>query len=258
MQANEVRFGVEIECYMPRDKQSQYPVGRHHQPVQVPCLPAGWKSKTDASLQRPPTPYHFPIEIVSPVLQGEDGLVQVVAVVNRLLTDGAQVNTSCGLHVHVDATHLSPEQVQAIKAQFKRYEKAFYAVSGEYAGTRYNNHFCANSLHWSADGNRYQSLNVSNYGRRDKNTLEVRVWASTLVDTEVVAAISMAVALVSRTVTEQPTCTRRIEEPRTALRQFCRDHFRTAAHRIVPDAPIADIVLRAYHQAKRAAPALAS
>ena len=40
-------------------------------------------------------------ELVSPILQGEDGLAEVKKIADALVTIGATVNQSCGFHVHV-------------------------------------------------------------------------------------------------------------------------------------------------------------
>jgi hypothetical protein len=250
MQAKQTRFGLEIEVHVPQAHSAEFPVGGYHHGTQLPWAPAGWNGQHDGSISD--LPGMVAVEIVSPILVGEEGLCQVVHVVNYLKEIGAVVDSSCGLHVHVDASELNPEQVASVKAQFRQYEKAFFGLSGEQAGIRWNNHFCARSEQWVGDTNRYQSLNVRNYGRHDKNTLEVRAWAATLEDTEVVAAISMAVALVVKASQTPYHITYQMTNTIQAVKGFCRDHFKQAECRIVPDAPIADIVLRAYHQSKKA------
>jgi hypothetical protein len=97
-------------------------------------------------------------------------------------------------------------------------------------------------------------LNVQNYvlGSASKRTLEVRVWAGTLSDTEVVAAICMAVALVVKAANELTTDANVIDSADEAIKTFCKSHFRQADCLIVPDGPIGDIVWKAYHRVKEA------
>jgi len=58
-----------------------------------------WKLVSDSSIQG-----SLGIEIVSPPLQGLEGLAQVEKVCSALSRVGAKVNKSCGFHVHIDAS----------------------------------------------------------------------------------------------------------------------------------------------------------
>lgn len=58
------------------------------------------------------------IELVSPILRGEDGIAQVEKVCEVLKRLDYRVNTSCGLHVHIGAEDLNPPQLYTI---LKRY-----------------------------------------------------------------------------------------------------------------------------------------
>lgn len=58
-----------------------------------------WKLVSDSSIQG-----SLGIEIVSPPLQGLDGLTQVEKVCSALSRVGAKINKSCGFHVHIDAS----------------------------------------------------------------------------------------------------------------------------------------------------------
>ena len=61
-----------------------------------------WKLVTDGSVTG-----NNPNEVVSPVLQGMDGLEQVKKAVIALNRAGAKVNNSCGFHVHFGASDLN-------------------------------------------------------------------------------------------------------------------------------------------------------
>jgi hypothetical protein len=58
-----------------------------------------WKVITDGSLGD----YTRGAEVVSPILQGDDGFAQVRKVCDALQSNNVKVNRRCGLHVHVGA-----------------------------------------------------------------------------------------------------------------------------------------------------------
>lgn len=78
-----------------------------------------WKLVSDSSCG---------FELVSPVLSGEIGLRQIEAVCDALREVGAKVDTSCGLHVHVDARDLSEKEVAKVFIAYSRYEPLFDAL----------------------------------------------------------------------------------------------------------------------------------
>jgi hypothetical protein len=93
-----------------------------------------WKIVTDASLSG-----QYAFELVSPILQGADGLCQVDTVGKVLTAIGAKVNKSCGLHVHVDARDITNEQIKRVCKMWMKYESCFDSVMPE---SRKNNAFC--------------------------------------------------------------------------------------------------------------------
>ena len=189
--ASEIKFGIEIECNIPNEYSADFPKGRYHHGIQIPVAPHGWNTQSDGSISAPAG--YFGAEIVSPVLSGEDGLVQVVQVLDLLDQIGARTNPSCGLHVHFSTDHLShAEYIRMIKF-FKYFEKAFYALNGHMTINRIHNHYCKPSWLW--DGSRYASLNLQHIS---EGHAEIRVWAGNLKPEVVVSAIYMACALASR------------------------------------------------------------
>lgn len=91
-----------------------------------------WKVITDQSCG---------YEVVSPILEGEDGfgqITKVCAVLNRM---GAIVDKTCGLHVHVDADGLNNKQIASILATYARDEKFFDAIQPE-SRRADNNRYC--------------------------------------------------------------------------------------------------------------------
>lgn len=53
-------------------------------------------------------------EVVSPILTGEAGITQVVAVVDALQAAGASVSQRCGLHVHIHRGPLTADQLSNV------------------------------------------------------------------------------------------------------------------------------------------------
>ena len=91
--AAEITFGVEIECFLPR---GSVRIGAYHAGIELGGrFPRGWNAQRDGSLQTSLAGYEA-VEIVSPVLQGREGLEQVRQVAALLEEMQAKVNRSCG------------------------------------------------------------------------------------------------------------------------------------------------------------------
>jgi len=99
------KFGVEIEAFG-IDSQK---VAREISAAGVPCFKEGynhatrnhWKVVLDSSIKGEKS-----FELVSPILEGENGLEQVRIVCAVLIRLRANVNKSCGMHIHFDAANL--------------------------------------------------------------------------------------------------------------------------------------------------------
>ncbi len=76
-----------------------------------------WKIVTDGSLNGANT-----FELVSPILQGEEGLAEMMKVCRVLKQSGAKVNNSCGTHVHINAQNFSLEQWKRIYINYSKLE----------------------------------------------------------------------------------------------------------------------------------------
>ena len=122
---NERAFGIEIEFVgAMRGDVANY-MRRHH----VACKVEGynhtnqsyWKIVTDASV-RSAGAYNQGFELVSPKLYGQDGLDQLKVACDALLSAGAIVNKSCGLHVHHDASDYNSNQFESIFNWYKKFE----------------------------------------------------------------------------------------------------------------------------------------
>lgn len=112
-------FGVEIECLAP-----------FAQHIMKGVLDqagfSSWRVVNDGSLNG--APGFFPMEVVSPVLRGEEGLTTLRNVMALLQAKGCKVNKSCGMHVHVGVRGMAPAQVRKIAAAFLNAEHCFDAL----------------------------------------------------------------------------------------------------------------------------------
>lgn len=98
MNASEMTFGIEIETVAPDSAVREHGlrIGPYKHGIQVPYLPVGWTAEQDGSINVSGGGHKC--EIVSPILQGTEGLAQVVEVVTALEAKGHRVNASCGVH----------------------------------------------------------------------------------------------------------------------------------------------------------------
>jgi hypothetical protein len=205
MNASEITFGIEIECYVPTNSM---PVGGYHNGVQIPGFPQGWTSQRDGSLHTRRRGY-MAVEVVSPVLRGVTGLEQVKQVVASLNAMGAKVNDRCGFHVHVGVGS-DVSLVQKVVHLAANFEKALYAATG--TKSRERGGFCRpisgefRNLQFgdsvrnlgAAAGNRYHVLNVTNLISGSKPTVEFRAFAGTLNIDKIVGYVLMCVGIVER------------------------------------------------------------
>ncbi|WP_400194047.1 amidoligase family protein [Hymenobacter sp. B81] len=121
------RFGVEIEAYGPAratllaelEAQGLEARGEDYNHTTRPH----WKIVSDGSVRGT-----NPFELVSPVLAGLEGLEQVRNACRALNTTNAQVNNSCGLHVHIDARDLSIEHLRRVCLNYLRLERTIDQV----------------------------------------------------------------------------------------------------------------------------------
>lgn len=143
-QQGEFTFGVELECLMPQGM-ARETISAEINLAGVQCqvelynhsVRRFWKVVTDGSLGD----YIRGIELVSPILTGEDGFEQVRKVCETLDRLGCKVTKRCGLHVHVGARN---EPVVFFKNLVKLYAKAEPMIDAFLAPSRRlsNNVFC--------------------------------------------------------------------------------------------------------------------
>ena len=119
------RFGIEIEVVGITCSE----VAQLLESNGIRCANAGynhrtmqtWKVVTDASVARG-------CEIVSPPLSGAEGIEEVRKVVELVNEYGADVNKSCGIHVHIDCNDLSAQHIANIFNRYRHNEAQIDAV----------------------------------------------------------------------------------------------------------------------------------
>lgn len=207
--ANDNTFGIEIETMVPTARMTEngWIVGAYHVGAEIPGN-VGWKTMRDGSIQSCGYDY-TPVEIVSPVLRGVEGLQSVEAMVGKLNTMGAKVNASTGFHVHI-GWNGSAKQLARLISLVSLHEKALYASTG--TKSREHNQYCGsikmrlkpvermtsmNQLR-SVNSSRYSSLNLQNLIDGTRPTVEFRVFAGTLNIIKIKAYIQLCLALVQK------------------------------------------------------------
>lgn len=187
------RFGVEFEAYnvlpskIVRELQSEgiecYDESYNH------STRPHWKVVSDASIVGQNS-----FELVSPILEGENGLEQVKTVCRVLKKCNAYINKSCGMHVHFDAQNFDLNQWKNIYKNYAGFENQIDELMP--ASRRANNaYYCKslkiNNLETKIDNarnlseiervfqnNRYFKINPKSYARH--NTIEFRQHSGTV------------------------------------------------------------------------------
>lgn len=117
-------FGVEIETYSAGLGRAQLAVERAGQN----CNNTGythegcdsWKVVHDGSIRG-----GSPAEVVSRVLKGRDGFIEMRNIMLQLKEVGAKVNRSCGMHIHIGVEHLTNRQRGMIIRQYAMFQEQF-------------------------------------------------------------------------------------------------------------------------------------
>lgn len=184
LRATAFTFGVEIECNVAHGAirtaaqatgmQYEYQGYNHNDGH------AFFKFVTDGSVTGANA-----IECVSPVLKGTDGKRTLKNALKTLNQAGATVNRSCGLHVHIGAANLTPEQYANVFVNYYYLEKLIDTfMANSRRGN--NNEYCASLRRYSRlldcrtreavvavlHNSRYFKVNPMSYGRH--RTIEFR------------------------------------------------------------------------------------
>lgn len=162
-------ISVEIECTVPRSANIA---------DQLATLP-GWVTKRvtvkyDGSIRPPEEHVGREVVITAPHIEYPS---VVSAVCQKLNEIGAKINSSCGLHIHLDCRDVpSPELLRRHNALVSQ-QQLMFALQPP---SRRTNSFCAPSRRireWTRPRSRYRAINRDAYGRH--RTLEVRLHSGT-------------------------------------------------------------------------------
>lgn len=125
------KYGVEIECV---GDQAAIISGIQAKGVRINAEAYNhmvrnyWKIVGDSSVRntsRRPAYEHFrPMEIVSPPLIGDDGIGQIGLVCGTLVELRTQVNLTTGLHVHHDASDITPDVARRLLLNYGHAQQA--------------------------------------------------------------------------------------------------------------------------------------
>lgn len=176
-------FGVEIECLVPvaamREAAERNGMPYNYEGYNHIDNSHYYKFVSDSSIVG-----QNPIECVSPVLTGKDGIKSLENCCKSLNEAGAQVNRSTGLHVHIGAQNISEEAYCNV---FKNYQKLEKVIDTFMARSRRGNssQWCRTlermdytgcstrrSVYEAMNGNRYFKVNPCSYSRH--KTIEFR------------------------------------------------------------------------------------
>lgn len=195
-------FGVEIECIGITAAVACEAI----RALGLPCEVEGynhntrnhWKIVTDGSVRD--NRGNPGIEVVSPVLRGEAGMIALKRVADALNVAGATANKTCGLHVHVGASDLNIDEIKMIVKRYAEHESvidSFMPVSRRLDNNTYlkgmgywmNTYAsqlaaCTNtSAILGRSWDRYFKVNLAAFVRQ--NTIEFRQHSGTVSSTKI-------------------------------------------------------------------------
>lgn len=163
---NNMTFGIEIECMVPSinnlvdliNGESSLIKARYENYNHSDHTGNLWKFVTDSSLHA--VPNYQTIEIVSPILRGDNGFEQIKEICKFLDIVNAKVNRSCGFHVHFGAPNMSKE----IRYQIcKSYANNESIINQLVSPSRRDNGFCkslSNASLRTLEFDRYYKVNA--------------------------------------------------------------------------------------------------
>lgn len=145
--AQRYTFGVEIECFLPREvllEHTIYIADYHDSSDTNGALPAGdfppfdghpWRVEYDGSLH--PRQGDEGLEVISPILQGAEGIKSLLAVCKTLNRWGAKIYGNAAIHIHVGVESVAGSNPNAQATWLAKLlhlvahnELVLYAVSG--------------------------------------------------------------------------------------------------------------------------------
>jgi hypothetical protein len=163
-----------------------------------------WKLITDGSVSG------SGLELVSPILAGDDGFAQLTLVLETLTAAGARVDRSCGMHVHHDMGGLTGEEIASF---FEFYVDRQNSIDLLVAPSRRNgsqhSYYTSRVTQTERDrigasfranrqapgGDRYRTINVQSFSRYE--TVEIRQHQGTLNAKKAVAWVKFGQSMIT-------------------------------------------------------------
>lgn len=142
-------FGVELELIAPVDRHT---MARRIADLHVTTN--RWDVRYDGSLNGGGLQGFETMEVVSPILQGQEGLIALKQVMDLIRSLGGKVNSSCGLHVHIGVRGMAVGRVKKIAIAFLNAEHHFDSL-----------------VPTSRRSNRYCMSNLNRFGSHDRERL---------------------------------------------------------------------------------------
>tara|TARA_R110002012_G_scaffold77863_2_gene198554 strand:- start:6908 stop:7933 length:1026 start_codon:yes stop_codon:yes gene_type:complete len=140
-------FGIEIECLLPYDADLT-----KLQRMNVACV-------RDGSIQS--MGGHTAVEFVTGVLTGDRGVKQLKAILKELNKQGAKVNRSCGIHVHIGGASFNRQfSANAIRLGYQLQDELYSMMPP----SRQNNSYCkkiSDNIGWNTREQKNET--IANY-----------------------------------------------------------------------------------------------
>ena len=145
---NARRYGVEVEfiCSMSKENLARRIYAETGQDILCTYYSDKtnrWRLKSDQSI-RTESGYTYAMELVTPILKGEDDMQKLRAILDVCDVYG-KVNRSCGVHVHIDITDEQELPLRRIMKFFAKYEKSIGKLLPE-SRRGDNNGYCRDSF----------------------------------------------------------------------------------------------------------------
>lgn len=235
-------FGIEIECIGLNTDQAARALtangyacannGYTHEVMR------SWKVVYDGSLSS----RNGSCEVVSPPLQGNDGLNEIRSVMKVLRDAGANVNVSCGMHIHIGVDSLTQTQQANIIRAHQRFQPAWDALLTErrvqnqrWAKRRTVDSADRLATAWetssdvrtiSRQNDRYHALNINSFYKY--GTFEFRLHHGSLNGKNATAWIALHLAFIAAVINDAEGMTRSVMENIVAdeLGNFTEHHQR--------------------------------
>lgn len=186
-------------------------------------VPAGfWKVTTDGSVTSRGTGTSQGLEMVSPILQGQQGFDDAIKAVKALLNAGAKVDKTCGLHVHLGMDGLTgADLIKVVEVYTANTANINKVVASSRHNTRWARKQDLSASYLSPFKNatdssqikalssniphneRYHAVNLKSYSAH--GTVEFRQHQGTLNAEKVVSWVKFVMALTEKAVTTSDT-----------------------------------------------------